>query len=279
MAMTGAPRARTTAVRFTDGASTRGGFLLLGLALVYVLLVVGPLLGLLIYAPLRGMPGGHALAAFRDTLWLTLSTSAASTLLAVVLGLPTAMCLARLEFPGKRLVNALVELPIALPPLVMGVALILVWGRKGLIGEALGQAGLPPITFTTSAVVIAQFVVSSPFLVRIARIAIERVPLSLEEASLTLGRGRLGTYLHVTLPIARNGLLSGVVTAWARAMGEFGATFLFAGNFPGRTQTIPLAIFTSMQSDVNAAIGLGLIMSFFSLGSFLLAWRVLERAD
>lgn len=255
------------------------GFVLLGIAVLYVLLAAGPLAGLFCYAPLHRLLNPDALKEFQRTLSLTLHASVLSTGMSILLGLPTALCLARVHFRGKRLMNALIELPIALPPLVMGVALILVWGRRGILGHHLADAG-QPLSFTFAAVVIAQFVVSSPFLVRIARASIEQVPRSLEEAAWTLGYSRLATYRLVTLPLAANGIIAGVLTCWARAMGEFGATVLFAGSFPGRTQTVPLAIFSLMQSDVDTAVGLAIIMLGFSAVAFGVAqWALMGRGN
>jgi len=252
------------------------GAVLVALTIVFLLLAVGPLLGLFLYTPLPHALRGALLEEAWEALSLTLWTSAVSVALAVVLGLPAAICLARVDFRGKTLVNALIELPIALPPLVLGVALILVWGSQGLLGHYLSAAG-HPISFTPMAVVFAQFVVASPFFVRIAKAAIEQVPGSLEEASLTLGRSLPATLVLVTLPLAGRGLLSALITCWARAMGEFGATILFAGCFPGRTQTAPTAIFTMMQHDIESAIGLALIMLAFSALAFVVAQMGVRR--
>ncbi len=250
---------------------------LLGLATLYLLMAVGPLLGLLFYAPLTTVLSRSALHEVNQSLWLTLRSSALATSFAVLFGLPTAICLARLEFRAKQLMNALVELPIALPPLVLGVALILTWGRRGILGHYLAEAGRP-LSFTPLAITIAQFVVASPFFVRIAKAAIEQVPRSLELASLTLGAGQLATYARITLPLAGRGLLTAVLTCWARAMGEFGATVIFAGNFPGRTQTLPIAIFMTMQFDVDKAIGMALLMLAFSALAFVVAQVCLSSA-
>jgi len=264
-------------------AGARGGrrqgwgvWLLVGLSVVYLLAAVGPLAGLFTYAPLSDIIAAGALTQIRDTLWLTLRSSAIAVAASVALGLPTALCLARVQFRGKEIMNALVELPIALPPLVMGVALLLTWGRQGSLGRYFDHAGRP-LSFTFWAVVIAQFVVASPFFVRITKAALEQVPRSLEEASLTLGRGPLATYLLVSLPLAGRGILSAVLTCWARAMSEFGATILFAGNFPGRTQTMPLAIFTTMQFNMEACIALTLIVLGFSVLTFAIAHLGLRR--
>jgi len=246
------------------------GGVLVAMTVVFLLLAVGPLLGLFLYTPLPHALRGMLMEEAWQALLLTLWTSAIAVALAVVLGLPAAICLARVDFRGRVLVNALIELPIALPPLVLGVALILVWGRQGLLGHFLSDAG-HPLSFTPLAVVAAQFVVASPFFVRIAKAAIEQVPVSLEEASITLGRSLPATLALVTLPLAGRGLLGALITCWARAMGEFGATILFAGSFPGRTQTAPTAIFNLMQNDVESAVGLALIMLAFSALAFVVA--------
>lgn len=254
------------------------GVVLLGIAILYVLLSVGPLAGLFFYAPLHRLLTPAALEVFRMTLSVTLHASVLATALSIVFGLPTALCLARVPFRGRRLLDALIELPIALPPIVMGVALILVWGRRGIMGQYLAQAGYP-LSFTFAAVVAAQFVVSSPFLVRVAKAAIEQVPRSLEEAAWTFGYSRLATYRLVTLPLASRGIMAGILTCWARAMGEFGATIIFAGSFPGRTQTVPLAVFSLMQSDVDTAVGLAIIMLLFSVLAFCVAqWGLLSHS-
>lgn len=249
---------------------------LMGATVLFVLLVVGPLAGLFVRAPLGQMKQILLSGEIHNALTLTLHSSLWAVLFSVVLGLPAAVCLARLDFPGKSLLNGLIELPIALPPLVLGVALILVWGRQGILGHYLAQAGYP-LSFTFAAVVIAQFVVASPFFVRIAKTALEQVPRSLEEASATLGRSTFMTYLLVTLPLAGRGLLSAALTAWARALGEFGATVLFAGSFPGRTQTAPLTIFSLMQANINGAVALALVMVLLSIVAFVLAQVAVRR--
>lgn len=249
---------------------------LLGTTILFLLLVVGPLAGLFVRAPLGQMKQILLSSEIHEALTLTLRSSILAVLLSVLLGLPAAVCLARLSFRGKGLLNGLVELPIALPPLVLGVALLLVWGRQGILGRYLAEAG-HPLSFTFAAVVISQFVVASPFFVRIAKTALEQVPQSLEEASATLGRSTFMTYLLVTLPLAGRGLLSAALTAWARALGEFGATVLFAGSFPGRTQTAPLTIFSLMQANINGAVALALIMVLLSVVAFLLAQAAVSR--
>ena len=259
-----------------NGFSTLEVAWLIGATLLFLLLVVGPLAGLLVRVPLGQMRSILLAGEIHQALLLTLHSSLWAVLLSVVFGLPTAICLARLNFPGKAVLNGLVELPIALPPLVLGVALILVWGRRGILGHFLAEAG-HPLSFTFAAVVIAQFVVASPFFVRIAKTALEQVPQSFEEASATLGRSTFMSYALITLPLAGRGLLSATLTAWARALGEFGATVLFAGSFPGRTQTAPLTIFSLMQANVDGAVALSVVMVVLSVLAFAVAQTALRR--
>lgn len=246
------------------------GALLVTVTALYLLLVIGPLGSLFLYVPFASVVEPDTLKTIERTLGLTLKSSLIATGISVVLGLPTALCLARLPFRGKRVLDALVELPIALPPLVIGVALLLALGRRGFVGQWFTDMG-SPLSFTFAAVIIAQFAVSSPFFVRIAKTAIEQVPQTLEEASLTLGVGPLATYMRVTLPLAKGGIFTAALTCWARAMSEFGATMMFAGNFPGRTQTVPLAIFSTMQYDIDTSVALSIIMLSFSACAFVIA--------
>lgn len=247
-----------------------GRAVLLAVLGLYLAITVGPLVGLTVYAPISKAFTPDALQTLLSSLRISLYSSAIATCFAFLLGLPAALCLARMEFPGKKLVNALIELPIALPPLVIGVALLLTLGRNGICGRYFCERGIP-LSFTPPAVIIAQFVVAAPFLVRIAKAAIEQVPRSLEEASYTLGRGAAATYLRVTLPLARRGIGSGLVTCWARAISEFGATAIFAGSFPGRTQTMPLAIYSTLQYDVETAVAISICMLLLSAVSFVVA--------
>ncbi len=194
-----------------------------------------------------------------DALRLSFLTSIATALLVVAVGTPVAYVNARYRYPGKVLVDTVIDLPVVLPPAVAGIALLMAFGRMGVVGQYLNMAGIT-VGFTTIAVVMAQLFVSSPFYIRQARSSFEDVDVAYENAARTLGASRLATFAYVTVPIALNGLLSGLIMAWARALGEFGATILFAGNFQGRTQTMPLAIYTAMESDLNASIALSIIL-------------------
>jgi molybdate transport system permease protein len=233
--------------------------LLLPAALGLVFLVL-PLAGLLIRAPwstmLRHLAEPEVLTALR----LSLETATLATVFCVVLGVPLAWLLARVEFPGRRLVRALVTVPLVLPPVVGGVALLLVFGRRGLVGQWLDSAFGITLPFTTTGVVLAEAFVAMPFLVIAVEGALRGADTRYEEAAATLGAGRLTTFTHVTLPLVAPGVAAGAVLCWARALGEFGATITFAGNFPGRTQTMPLAVYLALETDLDAAIVLSLIL-------------------
>jgi molybdate transport system permease protein len=212
-------------------------------------------------------------------LWLTLKTTLIATSLVVILGTPVAFMLARGSFRGREILDTLVDLPITIPPVVAGVALLLAFGRRGLIGRQMDVFGIE-VAFTSVAVVMAQVFIASPFFVKAARAGFEAVDGRLEAAARTLGAGRWRVFWTITVPLARPALLSGVVLAWARALSEFGATMMFAGNFPGRTQTLTLAVMTALESDLETAVAvsvlsLGLAV-FALLGAKWLAgqWRV-----
>jgi molybdate transport system permease protein len=208
-------------------------------------------------------------------LGLTLRTTGISTAACVLLGLPLAWLLARREFRGKALVDTLVDLPITIPPVVAGVGLLLAFGRRGLLGRHLEVAGVS-IPFTTAAVVMAQVFIASPFFVRAARAGLAAVDPRLEMASRTLGAGPWRTFLTVTVPLAGPALLAGVLLAWARALSEFGATMMFAGNLPGRTQTLTLAVMSAMESDLDTAVAVSVLSLALGAGA-LIGARLLAR--
>lgn len=210
------------------------------------------------------------------SLWLTLYTTAASTLVCVLLGLPVAYLLARFQFRGKGFLDALTDLPIAVPPVVGGLALLLAFGRRGLLGKYFDVAGLQ-IGFTTLAVVMAQVFIASPFFVKAARAGFEAVPARLEDAARTLGAGPWRVFWTVTVPLAAPSLLAGAVMTWARALSEFGATVMFAGNFPGRTQTLALAVMTAMESDLDAAVAVSSLSLILALAALFAAKTLARR--
>lgn len=206
-----------------------------------------------------------------QALRLSLITSLLSLLLALLFGTPVAYVLARWRFRGARLVETLLDLPMVLPPTVAGVALLMTLGRRGLLGPWLEVMGLQ-VGFTTAAVVLAQSFVSLPFYIRAAQAGFRSVDPELERVAYTLGASPLRTFLRVTVPLAFPALISGGVMAWARALGEFGATIMFAGNLQGRTQTMPLAIYLAMESDLTAALALSAVLILVP-GSVLLCMR------
>jgi molybdate transport system permease protein len=180
-------------------------------------------------------------SAVTEALRISLVTTSVSLLLVIVFGTPLAYVLARYRFPAHALVDTLVDLPIVLPPAVGGLGLLMAFGRRGILGEWLDDAGIE-IAFTTTAVVMAQTFVASPFFIRAAKAGFEAMDRDLENVAYTLGSSRSGAFFRVAVPVAMPSLLAGAVMAWARALGEFGATIMFAGSLPGKTQTVPLAL-------------------------------------
>jgi molybdate transport system permease protein len=228
-----------------------------GVGLAFLVL---PLAGLLVRAPWTTLPRRLAEPGVFTALRLSLQTATLATLFCLVLGVPLAWLLARVEFPGRRVVRALVTVPLVLPPVVGGVALLLVFGRRGILGGWLDTTFGITLPFTTTGVVLAEAFVAMPFLVIAVEGALRGADTRYEEAAATLGAGRWTTFTHVTLPLVAPGIAAGAVLCWARALGEFGATITFAGNFPGRTQTMPLAVYLALETDLQAAIVLSLIL-------------------
>ncbi|SOD88270.1 molybdate ABC transporter permease subunit [Streptomyces sp. Ag109_G2-15] len=231
-------------------------------ALAFLLL---PLVALLVRAPWRSLPQLLTSAEVWQALQLSLVTATAATAVSLVLGVPLAWLLARTEFPGRGLVRALVTLPLVLPPVVGGVALLLALGRNGVVGKWLDSWFGITLPFTTTGVVIAEAFVAMPFLVISVEGTLRAADPRYEEAATTLGASRFTAFRRVTLPLIAPGIGAGAVLAWARALGEFGATITFAGNFPGRTQTMPLAVYLALQNDPEAAIALSLVLLAVSI--------------
>ena len=229
-------------------------------ALLGLAFLVLPVAGLLIRTPWSTLPQRLAAPGVLDALRLSLLTATAATGLCLVLGVPLAWLLARTRFPGRRLVRALVTVPLVLPPVVGGVALLLVFGRRGLLGGWLDTTFGITVPFTASGVVLAEAFVAMPFLVIAVEGALRAADVRYEEAAATLGATRLTAFRRVTLPLVAPGIAAGAVLCWARALGEFGATITFAGNFPGRTQTMPLAVYLALEQDLDAAIVLSLVL-------------------
>jgi molybdate transport system permease protein len=191
---------------------------------------------------------------------LSLLTATLATAVSLVLGVPLAWILARTTFPGRKVIRALVTVPLVLPPVVGGVALLLVFGRNGLLGGWLDSTFGITLPFTTTGVVVAEAFVAMPFLVISVEGALRGADARYEEAAATLGAGRWTAFRRITLPLVAPGVAAGAVLCWARALGEFGATITFAGNFPGRTQTMPLAVYLALEQDLDAAIVLSLVL-------------------
>jgi len=236
------------------------------LALVFLLL---PLVGLLTRAPWRALPRLLAAPAVREALWLSLGSAASATVLSLLLGVPLAWVLARVDFPGRRAVRALVTLPLVLPPVVGGVALLSVFGRRGLLGPALARVGIG-LPFSTAAVVVAETFVAMPFLVVTVEGALAGSDLRYEQVAATLGARDWTTFRRVTLPLVGPSVAAGAVLCLARALGEFGATITFAGNLPGTTQTLPLAVYIALETDPDAAVALAVVLLAISVTVLLL---------
>ena len=224
-----------------------------------------PLAGLLIRAPWTTLPQRLTEPGVLTALRLSLFTATLATLMCLLLGVPLAWLLARTRLPGRRFVRAVVTVPLVLPPVVGGVALLLVFGRRGLLGGWLSGTFGISLPFTTAAVVLAEAFVAMPFLVISVEGALRSADSRYEEAAATLGAGRWTAFRRVTLPLIAPGVAAGAVLCWARALGEFGATITFAGNFPGRTQTMPSAVYLALEQDLDAAIVLSLVLLLVSV--------------
>ncbi|MBL7500906.1 molybdate ABC transporter permease subunit [Frankia sp. CNm7] len=223
-------------------------------------LVLLPLAGLVWRTPWGSLPRLLGEAGVREALWLSLRTATVATALSMLLGVPLAWLLARVEFPGRGLARALVTLPMVLPPVVGGVALLLAAGRRGVAGRHLYEAFGISLPFTTTAVVLAQTFVAMPFLVVAVEGALLGADRRYEDAAATLGASGWYTFRRVTLPSIAPSIGAGAVLCWARALGEFGATITFAGSLPGTTRTMPLAVYSAMETDPEAAIALSLVL-------------------
>jgi len=235
------------------------------LAVVGAAFFVLPLAGLLVRTPWASawqlLTSSEAITALR----LSLLASLTATVIAVVVGVPLAWVFARIPFPGRAVLRALTVLPMVLPPVVGGVALLAAFGRRGLVGGWLEQAFGIHLPFTTAGAILAETFVAMPFLVITVEAGLRGMDARFEDAGRTLGARRWTLLWRVTLPLVRPSLVAGAVLCWARALGEFGATITFAGNFPGRTQTMPLAVYLALETNPDAAIALSLVLLAVSL--------------
>lgn len=251
----------------------------------WLLALPGCLLGLVLVIPLlvlvwRGM-SQQFLAywtnpTFLAAIRLSLLTSTLSTCLAVLTGTPLAYVLGRVSFRGKSWVELALDVPLVLPPLIAGIALLLAFGRNGVLGYPLDRLGIR-LPFTTAAVILAQTFIAAPLYLRTARIGFGAVPHELREEATVEGANEWQVFRHVMLPIAWRALLAGLILCWTRALGEFGATIVFAGNMEGRTQTIPLAIFVGFETNLDVALGLSVFLIFISV-IVLLVLRWIDQA-
>jgi molybdate transport system permease protein len=247
---------------------------LTALAALFALFLGLPVLTLVLRAILDGsLAVAVASPVVLDALWLSLVTTAISLVITVTLGLPLAVVLARRRFRGKGLVEAIVDLPIVLPPAVAGLALLLVFGRRGLLSTPFELLGIS-VPFTTIAVILAQTFVSAPFFIRSARTGLAGVDRDLEDAARVDGASERQLFRVVTIPLAGAALAAGLTMSWARSLGEFGATIMFAGNIEGRTQTLPLVVYSEFQGgDLDASIAAAAILVLAAFG-VLVAVRV-----
>jgi molybdate transport system permease protein len=229
-------------------------------AVLAVGFLVVPLAALLARTPWRDLGSHLSDPAVLEALRLSLVTSLAAVVVVVAVGIPLAWLLARVDFPGRTVVRALVVVPLVLPPVVAGVALLSAFGRNGVVGGPLYDAFGVSLPFTTAAVVVAHAFVALPFFVLSVEGALRAGDPRLDVVAATLGADRWTTFRRVSLPLAAPGLLAGTLLAWARALGEFGATITFAGNYPGTTRTMPNAIYVALQTDQEAAVVLSVIL-------------------
>jgi len=212
-----------------------------------------------------------------SALRLSLITSVISLAIVLAVGTPFAYIHARNQYPGRVLVDTLIDLPLVLPPAVAGVALLVLYGRAGFIGHSLGTFGIS-IAFTTVAVIMAQVFVASPFYLRQAKSLFEQLDPSYEQTARTLGASPVRIFAQITLPLTAGGLVSGAVMTFGRALGEFGATIMFAGNLPGVTQTMPLAVYVGMEGDLTAGLTISILLVVISF-AIMIAVRLLSRGE
>lgn len=260
----------------------RGDRLASGFAVAALALLAGfislPILSLIIWTVNEGAWRAMTSPVAVDALLLSARTTAITMAIIFVVGTPAAFVLARAQFPGKRLVNTLVDIPAVLPPSAAGIALLLAFGRMGLLGEHLQVLGIQ-LSFTTAAVVLAELFVATHFYVRQAEVGFRRIDREVEEAAMVDGASRTRVFSKITIPLAFPSLVAGAVTSWARALGEFGGTIIFAGSFRGVTQTMPLAIYGTLESDFDAAVALSVLVLGFSFVIILTARFFARKAE
>jgi len=235
-----------------------------------------PLLALLLRIPLEQLLANLANPEVSQAISLSMITTMLTVVITLLLGTPLAYLLARRRFRGHTALDTLVDLPMVLPPSVAGIALLVAFGRRGLLGQYLSVVGLE-LAFTTAAVVLAQLFVAAPFYIKAAAAGFAGIDRELEQAAALDGASPPQVFRYVTAPLAWTALLGGAVMTWARALGEFGATIIFAGNFVGRTQTMPLAIYQGFEQELNVALTLSVILLAVSFAVLFLVKRVLRQ--
>ena len=229
------------------------------LSLPLVVFLLLPLVALLLRLSPATLLGHLVQPQVAQAIALSMATTTITLLTTLLIGTPVGFLLGRRDFRGRQLVDTLIDLPMVLPPAVAGIALLLAFGRRGIFGQYLDDLGIH-IAFTQTAVIMAQLFVAAPFYVKAAATGFEAIDPELEQAAALDGAHWWQVLVLITFPLARTALLGGAVMTWARALGEFGATIIFAGNFPGRTQTMPLAIYLGFEIDLNIALTLAIIL-------------------
>jgi molybdate transport system permease protein len=263
-----------------SGVPVKGDALASGVGVAALSLLAGfislPIISLIVWTVDENAWRAIGSVEAREALLLSIKTTSISMFVIILLGTPAAYVLARAEFPGKRALDSLIDIPAVLPPSAAGIALLLAFGRFGLVGQYLEVFGIT-VSFTTAAVVIAEVFVAAHFYVRQASVGFAQVRREVEEAAMVDGAGRFSVFSRVTVPLAFPALLAGAVMARARALGEFGGTIIFAGSFPGVTQTIPLAIFAARESNFDAAVALSVMVLGFAFTVILIARYLLGK--
>jgi len=239
------------------------------LIFIFLLFITVPLVSLFTQSSISELVSALQTESVLNCLKISAVTALCTTIIVIIFGTPLAYLNSRVNYPFKNVIDTITDLPMVLPPTVAGLALLLAFGKNGLIGSYFFDVFGIRISYTVLAVIIAQIFVSSPFYIRQARAAFEAVPVEYEHASRTLGAGFMKTFFKVTIPLAYGGLLSGIIMTFSRAIGEFGATMMFAGNIAGVTQTMPMAIYVAQNFDMNISIALAIILVIFSFGIIL----------
>ena len=271
-------RVRTIAAPATHPPRGRSIAWLLLASLPMLAFLLLPLLALLLRIPLADLLANLANHEVAQAISLSMITTALTVLLTLLFGTPAAYLLARRRFRGHTALDTLIDLPMVLPPSVAGIALLVAFGRRGLLGQYLNGVGVE-LAFTSSAVVLAQLFVAAPFYIKAAATGFAGIEPELEQAAELDGASPRQVFRYVTAPLAWPALFGGAVMTWARALGEFGATIIFAGNFVGRTQTMPLAIYQGFEQDLGLALTLAVILLAVSFGVLLLVRGLLKRQE